>query len=171
MHIARGHNIFRESSIRAIGVAAVLSVGGLIAVVGCEDLRSCGSGLLVRGILLDDETGTAITDAAIAGQVFTQGERTDYRAGRLPSSSSVAPPLPSEDGSFELVFNTGSQYPCPLLGPRPFPRPDQVEVILIREACIQRFMIDVNEDTIVDLTFPEDIIEIKDPILVPPCVE
>lgn len=54
----------------------------------------------------------------------------------------------------------------PLIG---FPPPDQVEVIVLRGACEERFMIDINEDTVVDIEFPDDVIELKEPILVPPC--
>ena len=50
-----------------------------------------------------------------------------------------------------------------------FPRPDRVEVIVVREDCEFSFLIDINEDTVVDMTFPEDVIELKDPILVPAC--
>jgi len=49
------------------------------------------------------------------------------------------------------------------------PRPDQVEVIVVRDGCEQRFLIDINADTVVDLSFSDDVIELKDQILVPPC--
>ena len=53
----------------------------------------------------------------------------------------------------------------------PFPRPDQVEIIVVRDGCESSFLIDINEETVVDLDFPDDVIELKDPILVPPCEE
>ncbi len=58
---------------------------------------------------------------------------------------------------------------CP--PPYEFPRPDRVEIIVVRDGCEQAFLIDINEDTVVDMDFPDDVIELKDPILVPPCEE
>ncbi|MCH7885335.1 MAG: hypothetical protein IIC01_08805 [Planctomycetes bacterium] len=60
----------------------------------------------------------------------------------------------------------GPRIPPPVLA-----RPDQIEVTVVRDGCESSFLIDVNEDTIVDLDFPDDVIELTDPILVPPCEE
>jgi hypothetical protein len=52
-----------------------------------------------------------------------------------------------------------------------FPPPDEIVVTVVRQACTQQFTIGINEDTVVDVDFPDDVIELKDPILVPPCEE
>ncbi len=139
---------------------------------GCAEGGDCASALFVRGWLVD--AGTGPIDAAVAGQAFTDGERTDYKQGRL-ATSDEPPAWAKDEGSFQIVFNTGSQYPCPPLGPRPFPRPDQVEIIVVRNARVHRFLIDINEDTVLDVVdtdFPGyDVIELIDPILIPPCEE
>jgi len=50
-----------------------------------------------------------------------------------------------------------------------YPPPDQIVVMVEREACEQEFTIDLNENTVVDLDFPAGVIELTDPILLPPC--
>ena len=58
----------------------------------------------------------------------------------------------------------GLPLPPPILD-----RPDQVKVIVVRDGCEQTFVIDINEDTVVDLDFPDRVIELKEPILVSDC--
>ncbi len=44
----------------------------------------------------------------------------------------------------------------------------------MRDACVQRFLIEISEDTVVDVDSSHenvDIIELKDLIIVPPCKE
>jgi len=49
--------------------------------------------------------------------------------------------------------------------------PDQTGVVVSRLGCRTEILIDLTEDTVVDLSFPDGVIELKDPILVPPCEE
>ncbi len=152
-------------------VVGMVLVGCLVLIPGCTEGDECAAAFYVFGTLLDADAGTGIVDATVAGQAFTNGERTGFRSGRIPPTSGLLPE-PAEDGSFELVFNTFDQFPCPPHGPRPFPRPDQIEVIVVRDGCVQRVVIEVNEDTAFDIDSGfgnVDIIELKDPILVAPC--
>jgi len=64
-----------------------------------------------------------------------------------------------------------------------FPTPTRIEVIVVRDGCEQTFSIDINDDTvvsipsdeidpeIVDPNFQNDAVELREPILVPPCPE
>ena len=72
--------------------------------------------------------------------------------------------------TFEAEFWTGI-IPCSELAP--FPRPDQVEISVVRDECTQTFVIDINDETaVVDEEDPYNVVlELKDPILVPPCQE
>ena len=126
----------------------------------------CVSFLFVRGTLLDRNEGTGLSGAPVGGRAFADGEELDFSSPTTRSGDSNEPPS-GEDGGFLLEFST------PLMGcpPTPFPRPDQVEIIVVRDGCESSFLIDINEETVVDLDFPDDVIELKDPILVPPCEE
>ena len=131
--------------------------------------------LSLHGTILDAETLTPLSNAVLGGRAFTAGEVT---AGVSALNLVGAPigPRSGDDGSFILSFVTGfTPLGESLLGPRIPPpvlaRPDQIEVTVVRDGCESSFLIDVNEDTIVDLDFPDDVIELTDPILVPPCEE
>jgi hypothetical protein len=137
------------------GRAALLGVIACIALsemVGCE--RHCWIELLVRGKLIDTETGDPVTEAAFGGRTFTNGEETDSFAALISDGSPTLPPT-SEDGEFEIPF---AEWPLPCGPPAPeFPPPDQIEVIIVRDGCEQTFLIDINEDTVVDLEFPDPV--------------
>ena len=51
----------------------------------------------------------------------------------------------------------------------PYPIPDQVEITVVLSSCERVFLIEVNEDTLVDPTFPMMEGELRESILVPPC--
>lgn len=111
---------------------------------------------------MDAGSGAALTEASIGGRSFIDGVEND-----------IAPVFVREldaDGSFGIVFSTYFGR-CPVPD---FPRPDQLEIIVVRDRCEQRVTIEINEDTaqFVDGEFPgEEVLELKDPILVPPCDE
>ena len=161
---------FRSSSQRPALVTmcllGVLVFACLLWVGGCV-VGDYGSFFWVRGTLLDADSLTAVQDAAVGGRTFTDGEETDF-VSPLSSLGNPQFPLSTEDGSFVLSLSEG------FMGYRPFPRPDRIEVIVVRDGCEQSFMIDINEDTAVDL---EDMelwdtgVELKGPILLPPCEE
>jgi len=124
----------------------------------------CLNTLIVRGRLIDAQSLDAIAGAAIGGRAFTGGVETDFIPAIIFDGSPNLP-LSSEDGDFEQYFSTplGS---CP--APE-FPRPDRLEIIVVRDDCEQSFFIDINAETVVDPTAPDDVLELREPILVPPC--
>jgi hypothetical protein len=139
------------------------------SLTGCLlSFGDCGISLTVSGRLLDSDTSQPIQGAALGGRTITDGMTTD---GGLPSFTPDGEPRIASgvDGAFMMLF-VEALGPC---GPRlrEFTRPDQVEIIVLRDGCEQRSMIEVNEDTVVDLSFPNRTLELKDPILVPPCEE
>jgi len=129
--------------------------------------------LIVRGQLFDAETEQPVAGAAIGGRTFTDGEETDYSAPVIFDGTPQGP-VSAEDGTFREEFSTGLVGGCGEPPPE-FPRPDQVEIIVVRDGCQQSVFIDINEDTALDVVDPDfpgyDVIELIDPILVPPCEE
>ena len=71
---------------------------------------------------------------------------------------------------FELCFSTSlvrCQEPLP-----EFPRPDRVEIIVVRDGCEQTFLVEIDEDdTVVEVDSLNERIELRDPIVVPACEE
>jgi hypothetical protein len=63
----------------------------------------------------------------------------------------------------------GFQCPAPAPGTSEIVTPDQIRVTVGRVGCQYQTFIDINADTVVDPNFPDNVIELKDPILVPPC--
>jgi hypothetical protein len=122
----------------------------------------------LRGKLIDAETGEPVAGAALGGRSFTQGEETDFR-GVLTTFGDPRLPSSTEEGDFLMEFG-GFLVPC---GPPPpqFVRPDRIELIVVRDGCEQTFMIEINEDTVVDPSFQDDVTELIEPILVDPCEE
>ncbi len=162
---------FRDPPIRmhATRIIATGLVVCLTQTSACIDIihGDCVPTLLLRATLVDADVGAPVTNAAVGGKTFTAGEVTDF-VNPVESNGFLPVPPPDEDGSFELRFATGSLTACP---PPEFPRPDQVEVIVLGGGCQQTFAIDVNADTVVDIRFPGGIMELKEPIVVPPCPE
>ena len=143
---------------------AIVAFLGLSNILGCV-FADCGDMLTLRGQLLDEETLTPVTDVYLGGRSFTSDEETCAITPFTRWGDPRVPP-PQEDGVFEVQFSIGL-VPCD--PPPQFPRPDQVEVIVVRGECEFSFLIEINEDTVVDMDFPDDVIELKDPILVPAC--
>lgn len=162
-----GNNIRR---LRATSVWAVAAVcGGYFAqLIGCFPCAHDVAVLFVHGEVLDAETLQGATDAAIGGRTFTNAEETDWVPPLIFDGSATFPP-PEEDGTFRVEFTRRSHYCRDVV--TEFPPPDQIEIIVVRDGCEQTFRIEINEDTVVDMGFPEDVLELKDPILVEPCAE
>jgi hypothetical protein len=145
--------------------AAILGSGAMGACLSpCGSLRATRA---LRAVVLDSATLRGLTEAAVTVVTITEGVETG--AGSTITARGETPPAP--DGSLQLTLyssdlggNCGNPPKVPF-----FPPPDQVEVTVVRGACEEQFLIDINADTIVDLKFPDDVIELKDPILVPPC--
>ena len=156
-------------------VLAGASSSLLVQLPGCVwfvRISYCSSLFYVRGLLLEPKAQEPVSGAAIGGRSFTDGEETDYDPAII-FDGSPGGPLSAEDGGFAVEFSK-VVTPCP--DPKPgFPRPDRVEIIVVRDGCEQTFTIDINEETARDVEDAEceyaDVIELTDPILVPPCEE
>ena len=148
------------------GVVVGVLAACLSQVVGCIH-GDYWPHLSVHGKVLDAETLEPATDAAVGGRSFTAGEETNW-APALIYDGTPNGPAPEDDGTFVVWFESPASAPCEACAPE-FPRPDRIEIIVARGDCQYTFSIDINEDTVVDMTFPEDTLELKDPILVPPC--
>jgi len=168
---------WREGRERALVLILVTALASL-QVVGCLECLIFADPIdhrSLRGIVLDADAFEGLSGAAVGGRTFTNGEVTAVTSAlKLDGTPNVQ--LTGEDGAFGVGFVVGGAPACqtplgPRLPPPEFPRPDQIEVTVARDGCEQTFLIDVNEDTVVDLDFPDDVIELKDPILVPPCEE
>ena len=133
---------------------------------GCGPCAFNIEGLSVHGRILDNQTLEGATDTVVGGRTFTDDEETAFRAPVIYDSRPTAR-VPQEDGEFEIGFSRSSKSCQDFV--YEFPRPDRIEIIAARGDCQYTFSIDINEDTVVDMTFPEDTLELKDPILVPPC--
>ena len=140
----------------------------LVQLAGCYACAHGSAVLYVRGQLLDAETLQGISDAALGGRAFTNGEETDWVPALIFDGSPNLPP-PEADGTFQVEF-TRSPHSCMDVVTE-FPRPDQVEIIVVRDGCEQTFLIEINEDSVVDMSFPDDVLELKEPILVEACAE
>ncbi len=152
---------------------------GWLIMMGCVlTLAQAGCGVCgeflqsfnLSGIVLDAETSQPLTGSELSIQSFTDGSETGRGSTRNQSENP-----PDENGLFEAfifsnrVLSVCIAFPPPSFPPDFFPAPDQLEITVTRDDCEQRIMIDLNEDTVVDITFPNDLIDLKDPILVPAC--
>jgi len=156
-----------------------LALTGVLALAlgvhGCVPCAAFKRSLYLESQLLDEETGDAISDAAVGGFLYTGGEATSYRDPLGATGEGDMLP-PDEDGRFRLRFFAPEFSEVCGTGPfapagydPPFPTPDRLELIVVRNGCEQRFTIDLNKDTVVDMTFPDNVLELKDAILVPAC--
>ena len=137
-----------------------------IVVHPCE---GCCAFLLLRGKVLDADTLVGLAGAAVRGISFTDGQETQRILAFPQAEGGLGV---AEDGSFQVTFS--KMVEC--AAQERFPRPDRVHVSVVREACRKGFPIDINEETAVFLDLsegatPVDVIELNDPILVPPCGE
>lgn len=142
-----------------------------VALLGsdCIPYADCGGYLSVRGQLVDAESGTAVAGAIVGGRFFRDGAETSYVSPLMFDGTTNLPPSDA-DGAFGIGISTYfGRCPAP-----EFPKPDQLEIIVIRDGCEHRFTIEINEDTaqFVDGEFPGDqVLELTNPIFVPPCEE
>lgn len=151
----------------------LVSMGTLaLHVPGCV----CGDawyGFSVHGRFLSSDTQEPLTDVLYGGRLLVGGEEIDSTPAIIMGGSANYPP-PAEDGSFALGFVEAHVGQCGLfflldLSRPELTRPDEVEVIIVRDACEQTIRIEITEETVVDFDFPGDVIELSDPVLVPPC--
>lgn len=142
-----------------------IGIGSLLLFCSGTCISSdCLVGLFVRGRVIDADTMAPVPGALIGGRSFTNNEVTDH----FPPTYNGSPYFPptSADGLFQFDFS--DLAPCQGYS---FPRPDEIEIIVVRDGCEQGFTIAINADTVVDVNFPNDTLELKEPILVPACPE
>ncbi len=126
----------------------------------------------VRGTVLDEATGTPLAGVDIG--IVLYDRNGDLLLSMVPNG--IRHPemfLTKADGSFQITSDR-STVCITVLGATvsiPLPVVDRLEVVVLREGCESRFSFDVNESNIVDPSAPDGLLELKDPILVPPCVE
>jgi len=172
---ARGENSWATVGMRRI----MMPLGaGLcaFALTGC--LLPCGIFrhiLIIKARVVSGATAEGVSDAAIGGFLYTNGEKTSYRDPLGPTVELDSLP-PDSEGRFQIRFRApefGEACGAPpferVVRDPPFPTPDQLELIVVIDGCEQRITIEINEDTVVDMSFPADILELREPILVPPC--
>jgi hypothetical protein len=138
----------------------------LVLVVFCScfilSISSCSYfyELTIRGVIRDAQTNEPIADAAVGATTIIEGQivgevlAVDERG--LPYG------IPTDtNGAFAVIVSQSS---------RPA-RPDRIQLIIVRDGCEQRLMIEINEDTahFVEVESSLNAVEITDPILVPAC--
>ncbi|MEK6675829.1 MAG: hypothetical protein AABZ47_09265 [Planctomycetota bacterium] len=158
---------FRERLVISFAVIEFTLVAAwLIGLSGCIH-GHCRGFLYVEGVLLDGSTGEPIVGAFLGGTTFTESVETDSHPPVIFDGGPGQPPSDAR-GRFRSEFATSLGGCDP---PPEFPMPDQVEIVVVRDGCEQRFMflIDINEETVVDLSAPDDILQLREPILVPAC--
>lgn len=154
--------------------AGSLRSGSLVLMAALLSMQSCGCAglfpfgecfpppnpdgeLRLRGNVFDADTSQGLKGADVAALLITGGVETTRDTGNY---------LTEQDGAFvhDLIVKESR---C--VSTLDLPIPDQLMVIVSRDGCEQTFVIDINEDTVVDLAFPDRVIELKEPILVPAC--
>ncbi len=164
----------KERTTRRSLLAVVSLFSGVCCIhaAGCLPFCDVSGILLVRGYVVDADTAEPLPDVAVGGRTFTGDVETDFSPA-LTVFGDANNRAPDADGMFEVFFAT-SLMPCQEPPPE-FPRPDQVEIIVVRDGCEQTFPIEINEETARDVVDPEfpyaDVIELTEPILVPACQE
>jgi len=143
---------------------------------GCCPFADLIDQFFVNGILVLESADAPLSGAAVGGRLLTGGVVTaEWPAVRQGAGGVDVTTPTGEDGAFELFFLTGGPLCASLFGPTlpppEIPMPDQIEIIVVREDCEQSILIDVNDSTIVDLTAPDDTLELREPVFVPPCPE
>ncbi len=149
---------------RALACCSVISLVGGCSFFGL--LRGdCFPQLTVSGRLVDADTLLPVANATMGALARANGETLASEPPLRGSGTTVFPPSNAQ-GEFAVRLTRGSLTACPA---PPFPAPDQIDIVVVRNGCETTFTIDVNENTVVDLSFPNDTLELKDPIPVPPC--
>ncbi len=145
-----------------------LSMIGFIIMVGsscwlpvetCAPAANPNGYLRLRGVLLDAATLEPLGGIVLDARLRTGGEVTTRK-----------PNPPATDGSGTIVLRMRAIGPnCE---PEPdLPPPEQLRVVVPLDQCTHVFTIEVSEENFVDLAFPDQIMELRNPILVPACRE
>lgn len=133
------------------------------------------AGFWVTGALVDAETGEPLGGVRLETRLRREGDT--YSVAAFAPGSDVGALLSGDDGSFEAfhVLDAGgrcrweSLWEVVAMPTLDLPRPDEIEITVFRGDCQQVMLIPVNESTVVDMSFPADEIQLRNPIPVPPC--
>lgn len=146
---------------------------------GCTCVGPFVKTFVIRGTVVASDTGDALGNVPISVQLLTDGEVIGYASGIASGrtrSKTPAAIVTDPDGSFAITMRSDERVDCfqevssdPATNE--IVRPDQTLVVVSLQACQQQLFIDLNEDTVLDITFPDNTIQLKDPILLPPCPE
>lgn len=144
----------------------------LFQVTGCYPCGHIGYPISVMGTLVDSETQEAVGNVPVGGRVLLMDTVLDNKLAVTRSGDPVGPQS-SEAGEFRLDFVIIDSW-CIVSGPDPdaeFLTPDRLEVFVVRDECEMTIVVDINADTVVDLSGPDDVLQLREPIAVPPCDE
>ncbi|MEK6677123.1 MAG: hypothetical protein AABZ47_15900 [Planctomycetota bacterium] len=156
---------FRERlAISFAAIAFTVVAVWLVGMSGCI-YAHCLDFLYVEGLLLDESSGEPIAGAFLGGTSYTGGVETGFMGVLVFDGRPNGPPSDVQ-GQFQVEFSSDYVGCDP---PPVFPMPDQVEIVVVCDGCEQRFMIDINEETVVDLSAPNDTLQLREPIRVPAC--
>ncbi len=128
--------------------------------------------LLLRGQLVDSPAGEPVTDALLGATSFTDGVPIVVTGVDEPETEPISIIRPAEDGSFEIWLalpQGGCARAGFSAGPRGYPEPEEIELKVMRGECYQSVFIQVNADTVKDLDFAGNVIELAEPVIVEPC--
>lgn len=147
----------------------------LVAVQGCILVCSHpNSDLIARGAVVDVDTLEPVPIVAVRAVATEQGEEIGSGSTELRF---VEDNFVRDDGTFQVVVGgreIGRVCPGPFAPPPEYPpplRPDTIEFVIVREDCEQRVTVPINADTVVDPSFPDETLVLKEPLEVPPCEE
>jgi len=148
--------------------ACVLGIAGL-GCVKCLFPVDRIATAVVQGTIIAADTQRGLSTALVGGQLVTDEEVTQ---SLNPSNERIV----SGDGSFGLLFIEGFTPSCrtpigPPLPPPQIPAPTQIRIVVVQEVCEYQFMFDVNGENFVDPDAPDGVLELRQPVLVPPCEE
>lgn len=141
-------------------------------VAGCfPPSNYCTTALTVRGEVRDEQTNEPIADSPIGGRTITNGQITGGGPA-LDYNGEPTNAFTEADGTFALKFSA-TFYEADIPDPCQFTPPDRVQVIIVRDSCEKRIMVEINDETaqFFDRSYPDDTLELKEPVLVPPCDE
>lgn len=164
------------SGSRVFGALLVALVA--LAQTGCPVCGDFVITFIVSGKVVDSRTGDPIGGASVSVGLLKDGELIHYTLDNAygPSvSNTLLPPRTASDGSFALTMTQGERFGTPACtAPAPGTLvpvvPDRMVVGIVPAGCPgQNVFLDINEETVVDLSFPGDVIELKEPIAISPC--
>lgn len=127
----------------------------LLSMTSCEYVYM----LTIRGVILDAQTNEPIADAPVGATIIIEGQIVGREAAVDENGQPIGVPS-DQNGAFALTVTTDMKLA----------RPDRVQLIIVRDGCEQRLMIEISENTSV---FSEDSVPseltLLEPILVALC--